>query len=321
MSVRGDLIAYPMRLLRRSGADLLAMTRMVKIAGKNHMNFTTIKIEQRGHVAWVILNRPEVRNAFNNVMIAEIAEAFRAINQQATSSVLPVEEPEPHRGKAKGRAKHVDDTRVVVVTGEAGAFCAGADLKWMGDVLNYSYEENLADSLKLAEMFHLMFTCPLPTIARVNGPAIGGGCGIAAVCDIVIASDKAVFSLSEVKLGLVPACISPYVIRRMGDKNCREFFLTGERLTAERALAAGLANQIVAPEKLNNAVNARVEQLLSSGPKALAMCKELLERTPDIPESEVGKYTAEVIARLRMGDEGQEGMKAFFEKRKPKWAE
>ena len=260
------------------------------------MNFTTIKIDQRGPVAWVILNRPEIRNAFNNVMISEIAEAFRAINQRK-------------------------DLRIVVVTGEGNAFCAGADLKWMGDVLKYTYDENLKDSLKLAEMFHLMFTCPLPTIARVNGPAIGGGCGIAAVCDIVIASDKAVFSLSEVKLGLVPACISPYVIRRMGDKNCREFFLTGERLTAERALAAGLANQVTPHDKLDDAVNARIEQLVSSGPQALAMCKELLEKAPNIPEPEVGKYTAEVIARLRMGDEGQEGMKAFFEKRKPKWAE
>ncbi len=210
---------------------------------------------------------------------------------------------------------------MVVLTGVADAFCAGADLNWMGDVLKYSYEENLADSLILAEMFHLIFTCPLPTIARVNGPAIGGGCGLAAVCDIVIASDKAVFSLSEVKLGLVPACISPYVIRRMGDKNCREYFLTGERLNAQKALAAGLVNEVVPSEKLNNAVNARVDQLLSSGPEALAWCKELLHKVPSISEPEVGKYTAEVIARLRMGDEGQEGMKAFFEKRKPKWVE
>jgi methylglutaconyl-CoA hydratase len=291
------------------------------------MNFTTIKIEQRGQVAWVILNRPEVRNAFNNVMIAEIAEAFRDINQSygargSQQAVTPNSTGGmlPDSGEA-GRGKHVDALRVVVVTGEGAAFCAGADLKWMGGVLKYSYEENLEDSLKLAEMFHLMFTCPLPTIARVNGPAIGGGCGIAAVCDIVIASEQAVFSLSEVKLGLVPACISPYVIRRMGDKNCREFFLTGERLTAQKALAAGLANQVVPPEKLNNAVNSRVEQLLSSGPNALAMCKELLEKAPDVPEPDVGKYTAEIIARLRMGDEGQEGMKAFFEKRKPKWAE
>jgi methylglutaconyl-CoA hydratase len=270
------------------------------------MNYTTIKLEIRGKVAWVILNRPDVRNAFNNIMISEIADAFRAINQHAPGR--------PVRAPSK-------ELRVVVVTGEGQSFCAGADLKWMGDVLKYSYEENLKDSQKLAEMFHLMFTCPLPTIARVNGPAIGGGCGIAAVCDIVIASEKAIFSLSEVKLGLVPACISPYVIRRMGDKNCREFFLTGERLTAEKAFAAGLANQVVPDDKLDEAVNARIKQLLSSGPEALAWCKQLLDRAPEISEADVGKYTAEVIARLRMGAEGQEGMKAFFEKRKPKWAE
>ncbi len=281
----------------------------------NSKNYTTIKIEKRGKALWVILNRPQVRNAFNNVMIAEIADAFAAINQNSLGGMLPEGRAEADRGK------HVDETRVVVVTGEKESFCAGADLNWMGDVLKYTFEENLADSLKLAEMFHLMFTCPLPTIARVDGPAIGGGCGIAAVCDIVIASEKAVFSLSEVKLGLVPACISPYVIRRMGDKNCREYFLTGERLTAEKALAAGLANQVAAPDKLDEAVAARVEQLVSSGPEALRWCKELLSKAPTIPEPEVGDYTAEVIARLRMGDEGQEGMKAFFEKRKPKWAE
>jgi methylglutaconyl-CoA hydratase len=256
----------------------------------------TIRIEQRGKAAWVILNRPQVKNAFNAAMISEIAQGFRELNARK-------------------------DIRVIVITGEADSFCAGADLTWMGDVLKYSYEENLADSLNLAEMFHLMFTSPLPTIARVNGPAIGGGCGIAAVCDIVIASEKAVFSLSEVKLGLVPACISPYVIRRMGDKNCREYFLTGERLTAEKALAAGLVNQVVPTEKLNNTVNSLINQLLSSGPEALRWCKEMLAKVPKIPESEVGKYTADIIARLRMGDEGQEGMKAFFEKRKPNWAE
>jgi methylglutaconyl-CoA hydratase len=258
--------------------------------------YQTIKFEERDHVAWVTFNRPEVRNAFNATMISEMADAFRNINSRK-------------------------DLRVVVLTGMGQSFCAGADLNWMRDVMNFSYEENLKDSLNLAEMFHLMFTCPFPTIACVNGPAIGGGCGMAAVCDIVIASEKAVFSLSEVKLGLVPACISPYVIRRMGDKNCREYFLTGERLTAEKALAAGLANQVVPEDKLDEAVQKRIEQLLSSGPEALAWCKQLLDKATAVPEAEVGKYTAEVIARLRMSDEAQEGMRAFFEKRKPKWAE
>jgi methylglutaconyl-CoA hydratase len=257
--------------------------------------YKTIRFEERDRVARVILDRPDVRNAFNNIMISEVADVFREINSRK-------------------------DLRVVVLTGEGESFCAGADLNWMKDVLAYTYEENLEDSKKLAGMFHLMFTCPLPTIARVNGPAIGGGCGMAAVCDIVIASDKATFSLSEVKLGLVPACISPYVIRRMGDKNCREYFLTGERMEAGKARESGLVNEVVPADKLDEAVNSRVSQLLSSGPDALAWCKQLLAKAPDIPEDQVGNYTAEVIARLRMGDEGQEGMRAFFEKRKPKWS-
>ncbi len=257
-------------------------------------DYKTLKIEVRKRVARITLSRPDVRNAFNSVMISELADVFEEINSR-------------------------DDLRVVVLTGVGTTFCAGADLHWMKDVLNYTYEENLEDSKNLAEMFHLMFTCPLPTIARVNGAAIGGGCGLVAVCDIVIASEKAVFSLSEVKLGLVPACISPYVIRRMGDKNCREYFLTGERLSAEKAKDAGLVNEVVPEEKLDEAVDFRVRQLLSSGPKALSWCKQLLLNAPSMPESDVGSYTAEVIAKLRMGDEGQEGMKAFFEKRKPKW--
>ena len=258
--------------------------------------YKTIKFELRGKVAWVILNRPEVRNAFNSEMISELSSLFAEINER-------------------------DDIRVVVLTGEGKAFCAGADLKWMGDVLNYSYEENLEDSKNLAEMFYHINNCPFPIIARVNGAAIGGGCGLVAVCDMVIASDKAQFSLSEVKLGLVPACISPYVIRRMGDKNAREYFLTGERLGVEKALAASLVNEAVAEDKLDAAVDRRVKQLLSSGPKALAWCKQLLKNVPSMPEKEAGEYTAEVIAKLRMGDEGQEGMKAFFEKRKPNWYE
>jgi methylglutaconyl-CoA hydratase len=219
--------------------------------------FETIKFEIKKRVAWITLNRPEVRNAFNSVMISEISSLFKEINQR-------------------------DDLRVVVLTGEGTVFCAGADLKWMGDVLNYTYEENYEDSRNLATMFHRMFTCPLPTIARVNGPAIGGGCGMVAVCDIVIASEKALFSLSEVKIGLVPACISPYVIRRMGDKNAREYFLTGERIDAQA-------------EKLDEAVEKRIKQLISSGPNALAWCKQLLQNAPAMPELQVGDYTAEVI--------------------------
>ena len=260
----------------------------------SNKDYKTIKLELRNQVARVILNRPEVRNAFNEVMISEMTDALKTINKN-------------------------DSLRVVVLTGEGKGFCAGADLNWMKGVINYSYDENLQDSQNLADMFELMFNCPLPTVARVNGPAIGGGTGMVAVCDIVIASENAVFSLSEVKLGLVPACISPYVIRRMGDRNCREYFLTGERLTAEKALAAGLVNKVVTVSELDDTVDKLIKQLISSGPKALAWCKQLLDKVPPMPQKEYGKYTAEVITKLRMSDEGQEGMKAFFEKRKPDW--
>ena len=260
------------------------------------LKFETIRLDIKGKVAWVILNRPEVRNAFNAVMISEMTQAFKHINSR-------------------------DDLRVVVVTGEGKAFCAGADLKWMKGVMAYSYEENLQDSQNLSDMFAEMANCPLPTIARVDGPAIGGGTGMVAVNDIVIASPNAVFSLSEVKLGLVPACISPYVIRRMGDKNCREYFLTGERLNAEKALAAGLVNRVVPEDKLDEEVDKLIKQLISSGPNALGWCKNLLAKVPPMGQKEYGRYTAEVITKLRLSDEGQEGMKAFFEKRKPKWCE
>jgi methylglutaconyl-CoA hydratase len=258
--------------------------------------FQTIKLEIKGKVARVTLNRPEIRNAFDEVMIAEMIEAFKYINSR-------------------------DDLRVVVVTGGGKAFCAGADLKWMKGVMDYSYEQNLQDSVNLSDMFAEMANCPLPTIARVDGPAIGGGTGMVAVNDIVIASPNALFSLSEVKLGLVPACISPYVIRRMGDKNCREYFLTGERLDAQKALAAGLVNRVVPEDKLDEEVDKLVDQLISSGPNALNWCKQLLDKVPWMTQKEYGKYTAEVITKLRMSDEGQEGMKAFFEKRKPRWCE
>ncbi len=164
-----------------------------------------------------------------------------------------------------------------------------------------------------------MYSLPKPIIAAVNGAAIGGGTGLVAVCDIAIASENAKFSLSEVKLGLVPACISPYVIRKVGEGRAREFFLTGERVTAQKALELGLVNRVVPSMQLDLVVDEKVKQLLSSGPKAIAMCKELLKNVPGMNFDQAKTYTAEMIASMRIGDEGQEGMSAFLEKRKPKW--
>jgi methylglutaconyl-CoA hydratase len=258
-------------------------------------SFSTIRCEIHGPVVKVILNRPEVHNAFNDTMITELLKVFRKIHEAR-------------------------DVRVVIFTGEGKSFCAGADLNWMKRVKDYSFEENLNESLGISELMYSIYSLPLPTIARVNGAAVGGGMGFVATCDIAVAQSDARFSLSEVKLGLVPACISPYVIRKAGEGACREFMLTGERLTAEKAMRLGLVNEVVEPGELDNAVSTLVERLISSGPNAIAICKELLRKVPAMSLDQARRMTAEAIANLRVSDEGQEGMRAFLEKRKPRWS-
>jgi len=262
-------------------------------------NYSTILCQVEGPVVRVVLNRPDVHNAFNGEMVTELLEAFSILHRASYESA---------------------DIRVVVFTGAGKSFCAGADLNWMKRVKDYTFEENLKESLDISELMYSIYSLPLPTIARVNGAAVGGGMGFVASCDIAIASSEARFSLSEVKLGLVPACISPYVIRKAGEGACREFMLTGERLTAEKAMRLGLVNEVVEPSELDNAVSSLVERLISSGPRAIAICKELLRTVPGMSFDEVKKMTAEAIARLRVSEEGQEGMKAFLEKRGPRWS-
>jgi methylglutaconyl-CoA hydratase len=255
----------------------------------------TIRYTVNESLATITFSRPEIHNAFNDIMIDELSAALADVGKKKT-------------------------VRVVVITGEGKSFCAGADLNWMRRVKDYSYEENRKESIKLAELFETIYTLPVPTIAKVNGAAIGGGTGFVAVCDLAIASERAKFSFSEVKLGLVPACISPYVVRKVGEGPCREFFLTGERLSAEKALKYGLVNQVVPVDRLDEAVAGMCRQLHSSGPDALATCKELLQRVPQMSLEEARVYTAEVIASLRVSAEGQEGMTSFLNKRKPKWS-
>ncbi len=259
------------------------------------MQLKTILYIIDGPVARITFNRPEVHNAFNDQMIQELTDVFTEI---------------------KGR----EDVRIVVLTGEGKSFSAGADINWMRKVKDYSFEETFQNSLKLADLFYLIYSLPKPTIARVNGAAIGGGTGLVAVCDLAIAASTARCSFSEVKIGLVPACISPYVIKKCGEGKTREFFLTGERLSAEKALSAGLVNQVVQPEELDEAVEDLVSQLLSSGPQAIGVCKELLENVPSLNFEEAKEYTSRVLAGLRISDEGQEGTMAFLEKRKPNWS-
>ncbi len=255
----------------------------------------TILYVVENSVARITLNRPEIHNAFNDAMLVELIDVFKDIE------------------KRKG------EIRVVILTGNGKSFCAGADLHWMKKMIDYSYEENILDSNQVAECMYCLYTLPQPTIARVNGAAIGGGMGLVAASDIVVAQEDAVFSLSEVKIGLVPACISPYVVKRAGESKCREFFLSGKRISAKKALSAGLVNEVVPETELDSTVEKWTSLFLRNGPEALSVCKKLLEKVPGMSLDEAKGYTAEVIAKLRISEEGQEGMNAFIEKRKPKW--
>lgn len=256
--------------------------------------YETVRVTDNGVVTRVTLNRPQIRNAFNDTMISELREVFSALE----------EDP---------------NLRVVVLTGEGSAFCAGADINWMRKVLSYSYEENYEDSMNLARLMREIYEFKRPVVGRINGPAIGGGTGLVAVCDITVAAETAVFSFSEVKIGLVPACISPYVIKKVGERHAREFFLTGERLRAAKAREVGLVNRVVPPEELDREVGRYVDTLVSSGPGALTTCKRMIRDVTEMDLGRAGPYTAEMIARLRMSDEGQEGMSAFLQRRRPAW--
>ena len=258
------------------------------------MSHGTVRLTREGAIARVTLARPEVRNAFNDQMLEDLLEVFAALRQDA-------------------------DVRVVLLTGEGQSFCAGGDLHWMKRVVSYTYQESYEDSLRLARMLREIYSCPKPVIGRINGAAVGGGTGVVAVCDIAIASEEAFFAFSETKLGLTPATISPYLLRRMGEKNLREYFLTGERFSAARAAEMGLVNAVVPADQLDAAVGAKVKMILTGGPAALAAAKELIRGISERSLDENGPYTAEEISRLRTSDEGQEGMNAFLGKRKPRW--
>lgn len=260
------------------------------------MSATRLRLAVENRVACVTLDRPEIRNAFDDRMLAELRDTFRSLGER-------------------------DDVRVVVLAGAGAAFCAGADMNWMRRVKDYSYEQNLEDSRVLADCLRAVYACPRPTIARVHGAAIGGGLGLAAACDIVVAAGDAVLAFSEVRIGLVPACIAPYVLHRIGAAACRELFLTGARFPAVRARELGLVNQVVEPAALDDAVAERARQLLAGGPQAQQACKELLEKIPGMSPAEARTFTVEMIASLRQSPEAQEGMAAYLEKRRPSWTE
>ena len=260
-------------------------------------NYSTIKLTSGNGIATILLNRPEIRNAFNEVMIAELTDAFR-------------------------EAGKMDDIRVIMLKGEGKSFCAGADLNWMRDVSGYSYEQNYAESYRLSECFYSIYSSPKPTIAVVHGAAIGGANGLLAACDIAVCDHETVFSLSEVKIGIVPACISPYVIKRVGEYGARELMLTGRRITGAEAESCRLVNKSLPAHLLKGYVDETVQLLRTSGPAAIAHCKNLIDKVVNhIDLKEALTYTAQMIAEIRASAEGQEGMAAFLEKRKPKWVE
>jgi methylglutaconyl-CoA hydratase len=240
------------------------------------------------------LNRPQVRNAFNDEVVAELAAWAASI----------------------GTRPHV---RVAVLAGSGATFCAGADVAWMSRMLTYTAEENVRDAAAMAAMFEALDTLPVPLIGRVQGAALGGGAGLAAVCDIVVAEDGASFGFTEVRLGIVPAVISPFALAKIGQSAARELFLTGSRFDAPRALELGLVHAVVPPTSLDTTVDRYVHEILLGAPGAIARAKALIPRVAGRSAAEVVDLTTRAIAEQRVSSDGQEGLKAFLDKRKPSW--
>ena len=256
---------------------------------------TALTITNQGAIRTLTLCRPEVRNAFNDEVIAELKTAFTEAGQAA-------------------------DVRCVVLAAEGPAFCAGADLNWMRRMADYTRDENLADAGQLAAMLRAIYECPKPTIARVQGDVFAGGVGLVAACDVAVSVDTATYCLSEVRLGLIPATISPYVIRAMGARASHRYFLTAERFSAAEAHRIGLVHEVVAADALDAKVVELTSALVSASPNAVRACKRLVQ---DVAEREIDDalvaHTVSGIADIRSSDEGKEGVQSFLQKRKPSW--
>jgi methylglutaconyl-CoA hydratase len=260
------------------------------------MPYKTLRVEEQAGVVRVTLGRPDVHNAFNDELIAEAVELFSSLESRR-------------------------DIRALVLAGDGASFCAGADLNWMSRMVSYTREENIRDSSALARMFASINEAPYPIVGRIQGAAIGGGVGLVAVCDIVIAEASTKFGLSEVKLGILPAVISPYVIAKIGASHARALFFTGERFGADRALQIGLVHRVAeGVEELDALVEETVKQLLSSGPEAVRACKKLVAYVATHELADNIPYTIEAIAERRISEEGQGGMNAFLRKEKAPWS-
>jgi methylglutaconyl-CoA hydratase len=258
------------------------------------MPYKHLRRTEEGPVATVTLARPEAHNALNAELVEELTRCFEELAED-------------------------QETRVVVLAGEGRSFCAGADIGYMRETAGLSYEENLEDARRLAMMFWTIDECPKPVVAKVQGVAMGGGAGLLAVADVVVADSDARFAFSEIRLGIAPATISPFVVRKIGVSHARSLFVTGERFGAERAREMGLVHRVVSKDGLDEAVEEKVGDLLEGGPVAQATLKGLLRRLETTEPMEAPGLTARVISELRTGEEGQEGLAAFLEKREPRW--
>lgn len=259
------------------------------------MEYQTLTVAIEDKLATVTLNRPELRNAFNEHAIAELALAFDELGR-------------------------IEEVRAIVLAANGPSFCAGADLNWMKKMAGYSHSENREDAARLADMLRTIYLCPKPTVAKVQGDCYAGGMGLVAACDIVVASEAANFCLSEVKLGLIPATISPYVIKAMGEQASRRYFLTAERFDAQEAHRIGFAHQVVPAEALDASVAAIVKSLVSNSPNAVREAKKLVREVVGQPvDDALLADTANRIAEIRASLEGREGVASFLEKRKPTW--
>lgn len=258
--------------------------------------YRNLTVGTDGPVLHIGLNRPDSHNALNAELIREISDCFEKLSND-------------------------EQVRAIVLSGEGRSFCAGADIAYMRDTAEFSYEENLEDARSLASMFRAVEECPKPVVAKVRGAAIGGGAGLVAAADVVVAEEDTVFSFSEVRLGIAPATIAPFVVRKVGLSHSRRLFLTGERFGADRAREIGLVHEVASEDELDDVVRRTVGQLLKGGPEALAVIKALLRELGEATPEEATELMAHRIADLRTGEEGQEGLGAFIEKREPFWRE
>ncbi len=256
-----------------------------------------IKKTIQDHVARIVIDRPEVHNAFNDVVIAELTRAFENMGER-------------------------DDVRVVVLASEGLSFSAGADMHWMKSMVDYTFEENVADSTKMAQMLRTIRECPKVTIARVHGATLGGGVGLTAACDLAVALKDAVFALTEVKLGILPAVISPYVQEKIGAGQIRRYALTAERFDAIEARRIGIISEIAdSIEQLDEKIDFFTKMICKTGPQAIVACKQILREIQPVNWESATDVTVRLISERRVSDEGQDGLRAFLEKRSAKWIE